>query len=111
MKPSATSFHRYFPVSRRDKNWGLYATTAGEASIGLNTIYPPSGHPKGFAFDWQHGRILDGFALVYISSGRGRLNPNLISPLASNPAMLSSSFPESGIATRPTPELAGMNIG
>lgn len=72
MKSSATSFHRYFPVSRRDKNWGLYATTAGEASIGSNTMYPPSGHPKGFAFDWQHGRILDGFALVYISSGRGR---------------------------------------
>jgi len=72
MKSSATSFHRYFPVSRRDKNWGLYATTAGEASIGLNTVYPPSGHPKGFAFDWQHGRVLDGFALVYISSGRGR---------------------------------------
>jgi AraC-like DNA-binding protein len=36
------------------------------------TSYPPSGHPKGYAFDWQHGRILDGFALVYISSGRGR---------------------------------------
>jgi AraC-like DNA-binding protein len=77
MKSSATSFHRYFPVSRRDKNWGLYATTAGEASIGLDTMYPPSGHPKGFAFDWQHGRILDGFALVYISSGRGRFESKL----------------------------------
>ena len=72
MKSSATSFYRYFPVSRRDKNWGLYVTTAGEARIAPHTMYPPSGHPKGFAFDWQHGRILDGFALVYISSGRGR---------------------------------------
>jgi AraC-like DNA-binding protein len=72
MKSGGASFHRYFPVSQRDKNWGLYATTAGEASIGSNTMYPPSGHPKGFAFDWQHGRILDGFALVYVSSGRGK---------------------------------------
>jgi AraC-like DNA-binding protein len=72
MKSSGASFHRYFPVSKRDKNWGLYATTAGEASIGPNAMYPPSGHPKGFAFDWQGGRILDGFALVYISSGRGK---------------------------------------
>src|SRR5215831_18277435 len=65
------SFYRYFPISQRDRNWGLYITTAGEARIAPNTLYPPSGHPKGFAFDWQHGRILEGFALVYISSGRG----------------------------------------
>jgi AraC-like DNA-binding protein len=72
MKFSDAAFYRYFPVSRRDIAWGLYATTAGEARIAPNTAYPPSGHPKGFAFDWQHGRILDGFALLYISSGRGK---------------------------------------
>jgi AraC-like DNA-binding protein len=71
MQSESGSFYRYFPVSRRDKNWGLYITTAGEARIAPHTTYPPMGHPKGFAFDWQHGRILDGFALNYISSGRG----------------------------------------
>jgi AraC-like DNA-binding protein len=71
MKPGDASFYRYFPISRRDKNWGLYITTVGEARIAPHTAYPPSGHPKGFAFEWQQGRILDGFALVYISSGRG----------------------------------------
>jgi AraC-like DNA-binding protein len=71
MQSGNSSFYRYFPVSRRDKNWGLYITTAGEARIAPRVSYPPEGHPKGFAFDWQHGRILDGFALVYISSGRG----------------------------------------
>lgn len=72
MKSSLASFYRYFPVSNRDKKWGLYATTAGEMRIAPHTAYPPSGHPKGYAFDWQRGRILDGFALVYISSGRGK---------------------------------------
>jgi len=72
MKPGANSFYRYFPISQRDKNWGLYITTVGEARIAPHTAYPPSGHPKGFAFDWQHGRILHGFALVYVSSGRGK---------------------------------------
>jgi hypothetical protein len=71
MRAGDVSFYRYFPISRRDKNWGLYITTAGEARIAPHTLYPPGGHPKGFAFDWQHGRILEGFALVYISSGRG----------------------------------------
>lgn len=68
---STTSFYRYFPISRRDENWGLYVTTAGEARVAPHTEYPPGGHPKGYAFDWQHGRILEGFALLYISSGRG----------------------------------------
>ena len=68
---STTSFYRYFPISRRDENWGLYVTTAGEARVAPHTPYPPGGHPKGYAFDWQHGRILEGFALLYISSGRG----------------------------------------
>src|ERR1039458_1135422 len=72
MKSESTLFYRYLPISRRDKNWGLYATTAGESWIAPHTIYPPSGHPKGYAFDWQHGRILDEFVIVYISSGRGR---------------------------------------
>lgn len=72
MKSESASFYRYFPVSQRDKNWGLYITTAGEVRITPHTAYPPCGHPKGYAFDWQQGRILDGFALVYISSGGGK---------------------------------------
>lgn len=68
---TTTSFYRYFPISRRDRNWGLYVMTAGEARVAPQTPYPPGGHPKGYAFDWQHGRILEGFALLYISSGRG----------------------------------------
>jgi AraC-like DNA-binding protein len=82
MKFSATSFYRYFPISRRDRNWGLYVTTAGEGRIASHTPYPPSGHPKGYAFDWQHGRILDEFTLVYISGGRGKFeSPNFSGPI------------------------------
>lgn len=72
MKSESTSFYRYFPISRRDKNWGLYVTTAGEARITPHAVYPPGGHPKGYAFDWQHGRILEGFAILYISNGSGK---------------------------------------
>jgi AraC-like DNA-binding protein len=72
MKTDTASFYRYFPVSGRDKKWGLFATTAGESRIAPGTPYPPCGHPKGYAFDWQKGRVLDDYALVYISSGRGK---------------------------------------
>ncbi len=69
---TAASFFRYFPVSGRDRKWGLFTTTVGESRIAPHSAYPPGGHPKKFAFDWRHGRILDSFALVYISSGRGK---------------------------------------
>ncbi len=72
MRTSTTSSFRYFPVSDRDRNWGLYTTTVGESRIAPQSVYPPGGHPKNFAFDHRHGRILDSFALVYISSGRGK---------------------------------------
>jgi AraC-like DNA-binding protein len=90
MKPESSSFHRYFPISRRDKNWGLYVTTAGEARVAPYTTYPPSGHPKGFAFDWERGRILGGFALVYISSGRGTFEsePNFSAPVEAGQVFL-----------------------
>jgi AraC-like DNA-binding protein len=71
MKSNLFSFHRYFPVSERDRKWGLFVNTIGESRIPPHTSYPPTGHPKAYAFDWQHGRVLDSFTLVYISGGRG----------------------------------------
>src|ERR1700739_4139365 len=101
MKSESTSFYRYFPVSRRDKNWGLYATTAGETRIPPDSQYPPVGHPRGFDFDWQHGRVLEGFALVYICSGSGKLEsrPNFAMTIEVGHAFL--LFP--GIWHRYTP--------
>jgi AraC-like DNA-binding protein len=101
MKAETAAFYRYFPVSRRDKNWGLYATTAGESRVASHTEYPLSGHPKGFAFDWRHGRVLEGFALLYISSGSGLLEskPNFSASIEAGHAFL--IFP--GVWHRYTP--------
>jgi AraC-like DNA-binding protein len=94
MKSESSSFYRYFPVSRRDMNWGLYVTTAGEARITPHAAYPPYGHPKGYAFDWQHGRVLDGFALVYISSGRGKFESKPHVPVSIEPGHAFLLFPK-----------------
>ncbi|HEX3628029.1 MAG TPA: AraC family transcriptional regulator [Verrucomicrobiae bacterium] len=102
MKSETTTFYRYFPISRRDKNWGLYVTTAGESIIAPYTIYPPQGHPKDYAFDWQRGRILDEYALIYISSGSGKFetNSNFSTPIEAGHAFL--LFP--GVWHRYTPD-------
>ncbi len=72
MKSPGFSFHRYFPVSQRDRKWGLFVNTIGETRVPPHTSYPLAVHPKGYAFDWQQGRVLEGFALVYIAGGQGR---------------------------------------
>jgi len=54
-----------------DEDWGIHVTTAGYVSIEPGAEYPPPGHPKGYAFFWQHGRILHEFQLHYITRGAG----------------------------------------
>lgn len=103
MRDGTTTFYRYFPVSNRDQSWGLYATTVGEARIAPHTTrYPPSGHPKSHDFSWQSGRVLDEFALVYISSGRGKFEskPGFTAPIEPGHAFL--LFP--GVWHRYVPE-------
>ena len=67
------TFFRYFPVSDRDRRWGLHLTTAGESRIPPRSVYPPRGHPGGYHFDWKRGRILREYQFVYISAGEGVL--------------------------------------
>ena len=104
MKFQTSSFYRYFPISRRDRNWGLYVTTAGEARVAPHTPYPPGGHPKGYAFDWQQGRILEGFALLYISSGQGSLESESRFSAAVEPGHAFLLFPKIWHRYAPNPE-------
>jgi AraC-like DNA-binding protein len=67
------TFFRYFPVSDRDRRWGLYLTTAGESRIPPGAAYPPRGHPGAYHFDWKRGRVLREYQFVYISAGKGVL--------------------------------------
>jgi AraC-like DNA-binding protein len=69
MKATKTFFH-YFPVAKRDQNWGLYVTTVGASQFGPNVHYPPSGHPKEYT-TVSTGRALPAYHIIYISSGSG----------------------------------------
>jgi AraC-like DNA-binding protein len=73
MTQGVHTFFRYFPVSDRDRRWGLYLTTAGESRIPPRFKYPPHGHPGAYQFDWTRGRILKEYQVVYISGGQGVL--------------------------------------
>jgi AraC-like DNA-binding protein len=64
------TFYRYFPVAKRDRDWGIYITTVGASQFGPGTSYPPSGHPKQYS-PVSVGRLLSEYQIVYISAGSG----------------------------------------
>jgi AraC-like DNA-binding protein len=72
MSKTLEEYFRYFPVSDRGRQWGLYVTGAGFARISPGSRYPPHGHPASHDFAWETGRVLHEYALVYIGAGAGR---------------------------------------
>lgn len=66
-----SNYFKYLPVSDHDINWGLHVLNAGYNRISKAANYPPAGHPSGHYFNWDKGRILDEYQLIYISKGTG----------------------------------------
>jgi AraC-like DNA-binding protein len=62
---------RYLPACEQDENWSLVVRTAGFQSILPNSIYPTQGHPLNYSFNFQSGRVLDEFQMIYITKGSG----------------------------------------
>ncbi len=65
------NFYRYLPLSDQDEEWGLSVLNAGCTSIKPNQSYPYKEHPAHHYFNWENGRILNEFQLVYITCGEG----------------------------------------
>jgi AraC-like DNA-binding protein len=65
-------YFRYFRASPKSRKWGMYVTTCGKSIIlPEDCSYPPRQHPPLYHFDWQSGRKLSDYQLVYISEGDG----------------------------------------
>ena len=52
-------------------NWGVIVLNVGHNLHPARKPYPDRGHPGDYYFDWQKGRTLHEFQLVYIAQGRG----------------------------------------
>jgi AraC-like DNA-binding protein len=67
----AQNFYAYFPVAPKDRVWSLHATSFGRVRVLPNTPYPPSAHPEDHHFNWEKGRTLQDYQLLYIHKGEG----------------------------------------
>lgn len=65
-------YFRYFREDKKSQKWGMYVTTCGKSIIlPEDGVYPPRQHPPHYHFDWEHGRSLNEYQLVYIPEGSG----------------------------------------
>lgn len=65
------NYQKYLPVSPNDNNWGLAVLNVGFNSIKKEESYPSKNHPLHHYFNWNDGRILDEYQIIYISRGNG----------------------------------------
>ncbi|MBN1415124.1 MAG: AraC family transcriptional regulator [Bacteroidales bacterium] len=66
-------YFKYLTHNREDNAWGLYLTVAGCARVLPGAEYPPPGHPTGYDFNWENGRVLHEYQVNYITEGEGIL--------------------------------------
>jgi AraC-like DNA-binding protein len=64
------NYYQYFPVSDNEAR-GVCLLNTGSTRIEKNSQYPPSAHPSHHNFNWQDGRVLQEYQLIYITRGGG----------------------------------------
>lgn len=65
------TYYKYIPVSEEEINWGLWVLCAGCSRIEGAGGYPLKSHPSHHYFNWQNGRVLQEYQLIYITRGEG----------------------------------------
>lgn len=69
--PDRKLFFKYLTPAEDDLLWGLAVNVVGFAHVAPNDTYPPQGHPTGYNFNWDNGRILREYQLIYFTDGAG----------------------------------------
>jgi AraC-like DNA-binding protein len=58
-------------LTNSEPNWGVNVLTVGHYIHKPYTAYPDPEHPKSHYFNWENGRRLNEFQIVYIANGKG----------------------------------------
>ena len=62
-------------------NWGVNVLNIGHNIHPPSQPYPDEKHPQSYIFNWEAGRVLSEYQIVYISSGKGILEVKDAEPI------------------------------
>mgnify|MGYP001161464317 FL=1 len=95
----------YLPQPIQDSAWNLEIQGAGQSNIGPNQSYPSNKHPVEYQLDWNKGRMLPGFQVLYITQGKGLLETQKTPPVILEAPVLFLLFPNIWHRYRPIAEI------
>lgn len=99
------NFHKYLAVTELEESWGFYVNTVGYVRTDPNQSYPHNQeHPLTHSFNWNKGRILNGYYLVFISKGQGIFESALTPPTTISAGTCFFLFPGIWHRYRPDPD-------
>lgn len=73
------TFREYISINQQKNHLDLYIKCAGYTSFGAGESYPRREHPDEYFFEWEKGRILREYQLVFLSSGQGEFESSSFS--------------------------------
>ena len=104
------AFRKYFSESQlkdleeSGPNWGVNVHTVGHHVHPTKRTYPDPEHPSTHVFQWEKGRRLQEFQMVYVAKGRGIYEGDGKEPVAVEAGTLMLHFPEAWHRYRPSQE-------
>lgn len=94
----------YLPQSDEPSAWNAKVLGAGQANIEPNQAYPSSEHPSDYELDWEKGRSLPAFQVLYITRGSGLIETAETQEQRIEAPFLFLLFPDVWHRYRPSPE-------
>ncbi len=72
MQHTANTEIKYITSTEKDEDLILKVNTVGFESVSAYAKYPTMGHPLGYSFNFERGRVLHEFQLLYLTKGKGQ---------------------------------------
>lgn len=94
----------YLPQANSASPWQITPLGAGYANVAPRQAYPPPEHPADHLFEWERGRTLAEYQILFISKGSGTLETETTAPTLLEAPFLILLFPGVWHRYRPDPE-------
>ena len=85
-------FFRYLPVSKKDRDWGLFVTGAGRVVDGTPD-YTFSKHPPPYYSTWDKGWVRPHYEIAYVIRGQGEFESEVAGAASVHPGDAILTFP------------------
>ena len=98
-------YARFLPISQDVKLWDLYVINSGYTRVEPGDSYPPwEERPEKIPLNWEKGRIVDEYEIIYITRGSGTFSSKQTGTVPVQAGSIILLFPGVWHHYRPDPE-------